>query len=134
MKTRLISVTLVILFAVVTVAEATNNRVKNSSIASRHENVIETNQLEGWITSRENWEQEGQETVSNYAQEKSSMLEEWIARRDNWEQEGQETVSDYTLKESSMLEKWIAGRESWEQEGQETVNDNVLVVTSIVEP
>jgi hypothetical protein len=133
MKTRLISMTLVVLFVAVTVAEASNNRIKNSSFASRHENAIETIQLEEWIASRDNWEQERQETVSNYALEKSSMLEEWITSRDIWEQEGQETVCDNTLKDSSMLEKWIASRESWEQKGQEMVNDNVLVITSMVE-
>jgi hypothetical protein len=129
MKTRIFIMTLVVLLAVATIAEARNHRIKNTSIASCHENtVVQLSQkivvdnplevainLEEWITSRENWEQDVQETVTDNSIEQTANLEEWIISRDNWEQEGEEMGNSFAHVESSKMEEWIASIENWEQ-------------------
>jgi hypothetical protein len=119
MKTRILTLTGMILLTVASFANAANHRVKNAIAASRHEHAI-TNSLESWVISRDNWEQEGQAVTFTGRFENSSMLNEWIVYRDNWEQEGDGMVSASTVEKRISLEEWIAARESWEQAGQET--------------
>jgi hypothetical protein len=129
MKTRIISITMGVLFAALTVAGATNNRNQNSLSASFHENAtvqnftdmvsnnpsVESNMMEEWIESRDNWEQAEQNTVSSDLVNDSAMLEEWMLSRDNWEQGGQDLTGDNFPAKSSLLEEWIASTENWEQ-------------------
>jgi hypothetical protein len=129
MKTRLISTTLVILFAALTVGGATINRIQNSSAASSHENATEQNitnlnfvypseettLMQEWIDSRNEWEQTGQSLATNDFVKDSEMLEEWISTRDNWEKDDQELVSENFNGKSSLLEEWIASTANWEQ-------------------
>jgi hypothetical protein len=130
MKTRIISTTMVLLFAVVTIAGASNIKIKNSSVASCHENAmeqegqemisdnvqIESSILNEWITTRETWEQESQEMISNNDLNESCMLNQWINSRELWEQESPEMVQDNGMEASVMLTDWITNRENWEQE------------------
>jgi hypothetical protein len=122
MKTRIFTMTGIILFTVISIADAANHRVKNRLDASCQENVI-SNSLESWVMARDNWEQGGQAETFAGGFVSSSMLNEWIAARDNWEQEGEEMISATTPEKKISLEAWIAGRDSWEQEGQE-INSN----------
>jgi hypothetical protein len=129
MKTRIISTTMVVLFAALTVAGATNNRNQDSLSASSHENATEQNfanmvplnpspeatLMEEWIESRDNWEQTEQNTVSSYLLIDSEMLEEWMLSRDNWEQEGQNLMAGNIPVKSALLEEWISSTENWEQ-------------------
>jgi hypothetical protein len=129
MKTRFISMTLVQLFAVATIAGASDIKIINSSAASCHENATEpdsqemvsdntlnvSTMLDEWIATREIWEQESQEIVSDNVLNESSVLNEWIATREIWEQESQEMVSDNAPNELFMLNEWIDARENWEQ-------------------
>jgi hypothetical protein len=129
MKTRIISITMGVLFAALTVAGATNNRNQNSTAASCHENAteqnftdmvsnnpsVEFNMMEDWIESRDNWEQAGQSMVANDLMIDSAMLEEWMLSRDNWEQEDQGFIGGNIPVKSSLLEEWIASTENWEQ-------------------
>jgi hypothetical protein len=130
MKTKIISTTMILLFAVATIAGASNIKTKNSSAASCHENAMEqegqemisdnvqneTSILNEWITTRETWEQESLQIINEITLQESFMLNEWIATREIWEQESQEMVSDNALDGISMLNVWIANRENWEQE------------------
>jgi hypothetical protein len=129
MKTRIISITMGVLFAALTVTGATNNGNQNSSSATCHENekvqnftelvpinpFLETNMMEEWIESRDNWEQAGQSTVSNDHVIDSEMLEEWMQSRDNWEQGDQDLQGESIAVKSSLLEEWVASTENWEQ-------------------
>jgi hypothetical protein len=134
MKTRIFTMTAIILFTAATIAGAANHREKSRSASSFRENAtgqitqeMKADQsvelkagLEQWITDRENWEQEGEEMTVNTGSVNSTMLYEWVVSRDNWEQEGEEMITATTSEKRISLEEWIAGRESWEQEGQET--------------
>jgi hypothetical protein len=71
MKTRIFTMTLVVLFAVSSIAEARNHRTKNTSTASGHENTVV---------------QLSQKIVADNSLEMTTNLEEWIASRENWEQ------------------------------------------------
>jgi Flp pilus assembly protein CpaB len=129
MKTRIFTMTLVVLFGVASIAGASNNRIINSDTASGHENTVVqvsqkivadnalemTTNLEEWITSRESWEQDGQETVTDNSIEQTAILEEWIISRDKWEQEGEEMGNNFAQVESPKMEEWIANIENWEQ-------------------
>lgn len=129
MKTRLISTTVVILFAALTVAGATNIRIQNSSPASSHENITEQNFTDlnscypsaeslimgEWIDSRDNWEQEGQSLDSNVLLNDPAILEEWVTTRDNWEQIDQNLTGEKFPVKSSLIEEWTASAENWEQ-------------------
>jgi hypothetical protein len=129
MKTKIISITMGVLFAALTVAGATNNRNQDSSSASSHENATEQNFaimvplnpspevtiMEEWIESRDNWEQTEQNTVSSDLLIDSEMLEEWMLSRDNWEQGDQDLNGENVAAKSSLLEEWIASTENWEQ-------------------
>jgi len=119
MKTRMITSTMVVLFATATLVSATTSRTENPSSASSHENVI-CQTLESWTSSRDNWEQEGQELTAATVSENSFLLNEWMEARDNWEKEGQGLAIAPAAEKSISLEEWIAGMESWEQEGVET--------------
>ena len=139
--------TLVVLLAFASGAEARNHRIKNTSTASGHENtVVQIEQkivadnsfemrinLDEWISARDNWEQDAQETVTDQSIEQTCMLEEWIISRDNWEQDALETVADHSIEQTSVLEDWIISRDKWEQEGQETGNNFVHVALSMME-
>jgi hypothetical protein len=130
MKTRIISITMGVLFAALTVAGATNSRNHKSSTASSHENATEQNSanmvplnpspeatiMEEWIESRDNWEQTEQNTVSSDLLMDSEMLEEWMLSRDNWEQGDQDLKGENVASQSSLLDEWVAGTENWEQE------------------
>jgi hypothetical protein len=129
MKTRIFSITMGVLFAALTVAGATNNRNQNASSASSHENTteqiftvlvpnfpsVETNLMEEWIESRDNWEQAEQTTASGDLVMNSEMLEEWMQSRDNWEQGEQDSMGENPSVKSSILEEWTANAENWEQ-------------------
>jgi hypothetical protein len=119
MKTRILTLTGIILFTVATFAGANNHRGINKSAASCHENMI-TNSLESWVISRDNWEQEAQAETFTVSFESSSLLNEWITSRDNWEQEGEGMVYASTVEKKISLEEWVAARESWEQAGEKT--------------
>jgi hypothetical protein len=129
MKTRIISITMGVLFAAFTVAGATNNRNQDSSSASSHENATEQNLanmvplnpspeatiIEEWIESRDNWEQAEQTIASGDLVMDSEMLEEWMQSRDNWEQGDQDSTGENSPSKSSLLEEWISSAENWEQ-------------------
>jgi hypothetical protein len=129
MKTRFFSITMVILFAALSVIGASNNRAGNTSRASSHENATEQNftdmipgfptaestMMLDWIDGRNNWEQEGQSTVTTDLINESAILEEWVTARDNWEQEDQDLIGENFPGKSSLLEEWIASTDNWEQ-------------------
>ena len=99
MKTRIFTMTLVVLLAFASGAEARNHRIKNTSTASGHENTVV--QLE-------------QKIVADNSFEMRINLEEWIISRDNWEQDALETVADHSIEQKSVLEEWISSRDNWE--------------------
>jgi hypothetical protein len=140
MKTRILTLTGMVLLMTATMVNANNQSVQNSSAASGHENATMkesrnfsvllslgmTISLEEWISGRESWEQEGSGMTAAPAFSGSVSLEEWVISRDNWEQEGQGLVLAPTALKSISLEKWVTSRDSWEQESQET-NYNLTV-------
>jgi hypothetical protein len=130
MKTRIITATLLALFAFTGFSGSANNRVNNNSTASCHENLCglkcqelldiqvsyDAAILNEWIATREIWEQESQEMVSENMVMESTSLEAWISGRENWEQIGEDTVIVNPYAGSLILDSWITGNESWEQE------------------
>jgi hypothetical protein len=127
MKTRLISTTMVILFAALTIAGATNNRTDYSSVASSHEYTTEQNltdlnscypsaestMMEEWIDGRNQWEQIGQGSTANDLSVDFEMLEEWMVSRNVWEQQNMNVENPLGIP--SVLEQWTASAENWEQ-------------------
>jgi hypothetical protein len=126
MKTKFFTITMVFLFALTAMAEATSSRPENLSVASRHESntvldmisndvLYDSALLDEWISSRETWEQEGQEMESNNAENVSQILEEWVTGRENWENEGSETDRSFPPFEPSLLDEWNSSNQNWEQ-------------------
>ena len=129
MNTRIITATLISLFAFIGFSGLANNRVNINSTASSHENPCglksqekldtqvsyDTTILNEWLATREIWEQEGQEIVSENVVMESAYLEEWISGRENWEQKAEDTVIINPYAGSMILNSWINGNESWEQ-------------------
>jgi hypothetical protein len=129
MKTRIITATLIVLFAFVVFSGSANNRVSNISTASCHENLCglksqemldtqvsyDATILNEWVATREIWEQESQEMSSENVMIESTSLEEWISGRENWEQIGEDTVMENPYAGSLILDAWITGNETWEQ-------------------
>jgi hypothetical protein len=127
MKTRILTLTGMVLLTTASMTNAAHHKGIHTSAASSHENEIRmensaltssgstamTISLEEWITVRENWEQESA-TAATAAT--AMTLEEWVVSRDNWEQDGQGLTAAPTADKSVSLEEWIAGCESWEQE------------------
>lgn len=127
MKTRLISTTMAILFAALTLAGTANNRTDNSSATSRIENITEQNisdlnsccpsaeptTMEEWIDSRDVWEQIGHEEIASNSAMGSEMLEDWMVSRDTWEQQDMHVENPSGIP--SVLEQWTARSDNWEQ-------------------
>lgn len=66
---------------------------------------VETESLENWIESRENWERNA-ELPSPI--EANISLEDWIDSREIWEQNSEPKID--------LLTDWIKSRESWEDQ------------------
>ena len=128
MKTRILTLTGMVLLATATMTNAAQHKGLQTSAASSHENITVNGSsantyqamsisLEEWIYARESWEQEGTEMLHTNVLQEPAMLEEWVSSRNNWEQEGQSVTAAPMATRIVSLEEWIAGCESWEQEG-----------------
>ena len=126
MKTRILSSTLVLLFAVASTAFASetghhgstasshvNNAPQAISADNFNENAASVS-MENWMDSLDNWEQEGQAPETE-AMENTVIFQDWMNALDNWEQGEEPTTSKSFSGQASILNEWITSTENWEQ-------------------
>jgi len=127
MKTRILSSTLVLLFAVASTAFASET-VHHGSTASSHENnatqgiavenidfsTAATVSMENWMNSLDNWEQEGQAPETD-VMENTVNFQDWMNALDNWERGEEPAISENHSGQASILNEWITSTENWEQ-------------------
>jgi hypothetical protein len=147
MKTRILTIALMIAFTTGVVAATTQDKVEDTlfsshialvsgSVSSESDgiNVFNTNStelypsgvsiqntvnLEEWVANQDSWEQESSELSATSALG-SVDLEGWVESRESWEQESSETTQTGVENSSSLLEEWVSDRETWESAAYET--------------